>query len=180
MSRGTLIGKPSSSRFHLSQVQKPADNALALAVLVIPRALLAAKCTCEVKLSAAARTAEGGEKEEGFRSRWSRYPSNSASNAFAGATMLLCVCRHTLMKASFQRAHHQTQMPHSRAAPAMHCIARRKRDSNPRYVAVQQFSRLPPSTTRPFLPKGTAKVWIFIYFDKCEKKVKFVDKLKPQ
>ena len=29
---------------------------------------------------------------------------------------------------------------------------RRKRDSNPRNVAVQQFSRLPPSTTRPFLP----------------------------
>ena len=28
---------------------------------------------------------------------------------------------------------------------------RRKRDSNPRYIAVQQFSRLPPSTTRPFL-----------------------------
>ena len=30
---------------------------------------------------------------------------------------------------------------------------RRKRDSNPRYVAVQQFSRLPPSTTRPFLQR---------------------------
>ena len=28
---------------------------------------------------------------------------------------------------------------------------RRLRDSNPRYVAVQQFSRLPPSTTRPSL-----------------------------
>ena len=34
------------------------------------------------------------------------------------------------------------------------CIARRKRDSNPRNVAVQQFSRLPPSTTRPFLQSG--------------------------
>ena len=33
----------------------------------------------------------------------------------------------------------------------MLCIARRRRDSNPRYVAVQQFSRLPPSTTRPHL-----------------------------
>ena len=30
---------------------------------------------------------------------------------------------------------------------------RRRRDSNPRYVAVQQFSRLPPSTTRPHLQK---------------------------
>ena len=30
-------------------------------------------------------------------------------------------------------------------------LKRRKRDSNPRNVAVQQFSRLPPSTTRPFL-----------------------------
>lgn len=28
---------------------------------------------------------------------------------------------------------------------------RRRRDSNPRNVAVQQFSRLPPSTTRPHL-----------------------------
>ncbi len=28
---------------------------------------------------------------------------------------------------------------------------RRKRDSNPRTLADQQFSRLPPSTTRPFL-----------------------------
>ena len=32
-----------------------------------------------------------------------------------------------------------------------HPIVRRRRDSNPRNVAVQQFSRLPPSTTRPHL-----------------------------
>ena len=30
-------------------------------------------------------------------------------------------------------------------------LVRRRRDSNPRNVAVQQFSRLPPSTTRPHL-----------------------------
>ena len=51
---------------------------------------------------------------------------------------------------------------------------RRKRDSNPRYVAVQQFSRLPPSTTRPFLrifvpsPGGTS-VQIYEIFDKIAK-----------
>ena len=39
----------------------------------------------------------------------------------------------------------------SRRMPA---LKRRKRDSNPRNVAVQQFSRLPPSTTRPFLQSG--------------------------
>ena len=33
----------------------------------------------------------------------------------------------------------------------LHPIVRRRRDSNPRNVAVQQFSRLPPSTTRPHL-----------------------------
>ena len=31
------------------------------------------------------------------------------------------------------------------------CIARRVRDSNPRSLSAQQFSRLPPSTTRPTL-----------------------------
>ena len=33
------------------------------------------------------------------------------------------------------------------------------RDSNPRYVAVQQFSRLPPSTTRPILHGAECPVW---------------------
>ena len=39
-------------------------------------------------------------------------------------------------------------------------LKRRRRDSNPRNVAVQQFSRLPPSTTRPHLQKDCK----FIYF----------------
>ena len=35
----------------------------------------------------------------------------------------------------------------------LHSFLRRRRDSNPRDVAAQQFSRLPPSTTRPHLRK---------------------------
>ena len=51
---------------------------------------------------------------------------------------------------------------------------RRKRDSNPRNVAVQQFSRLPPSTTRPFLRNHQLSrqrdgVQIYEFFDKFAK-----------
>ncbi|MBR5703672.1 MAG: hypothetical protein IKX45_05415 [Bacteroidales bacterium] len=55
---------PQRERFCRLQAHSDALFALALAVLVIPRALLAAKCTCEVKLSATARTAEAREKAE--------------------------------------------------------------------------------------------------------------------
>jgi len=39
---------------------------------------------------------------------------------------------------------------------------RRKRDSNPRYLAVQQFSRLPQSTTLPFL-RGQKYYFFYIW-----------------
>ena len=35
--------------------------------------------------------------------------------------------------------------------PSNSYLVRRKRDSNPRYIAVQRFSRPPRSTTLPFL-----------------------------
>ena len=44
------------------------------------------------------------------------------------------------------------------------CALRRRRDSNPRYLAVQQFSRLPPSTTRPRLRKWAAKGPRMLFF----------------
>ena len=41
--------------------------------------------------------------------------------------------------------------PTRKSACEADALKRRRRDSNPRNVAVQQFSRLPPSTTRPHL-----------------------------
>jgi hypothetical protein len=41
---------------------------------------------------------------------------------------------------------------------------RRKRDSNPRYLAVQQFSRLPHSTALPFLRGKSSYIFLFTNF----------------
>ena len=47
----------------------------------------------------------------------------------------------------------------------LHSFLRRRRDSNPRNLSVQQFSRLPPSTTRPHLRVAAAKLRkIFVFF----------------
>ena len=43
-------------------------------------------------------------------------------------------------------------------------FGRRMRDSNPRYLAVQQFSRLPQSTTLPILRDKSSAIFLF---DKC-------------
>ena len=40
---------------------------------------------------------------------------------------------------------------YAKSACEADALKRRRRDSNPRDVAAQQFSRLPPSTTRPTL-----------------------------
>ena len=42
---------------------------------------------------------------------------------------------------------------YAKSACEADALKRRRRDSNPRDVAAQQFSRLPPSTTRPHLRK---------------------------
>ena len=106
------------------------------------------------KIASSGACREGG----GIPSLRSGIPSVREQSEFRCNRGLLCILRHALTKASFRRARRQIQMPHSRAAPDSDCIARRKRDSNPRNVAVQQFSRLPPSTTRPFLRTAIAKI----------------------
>ena len=70
-----------------------------------------------------------------------------------------CIKRHKRR----ERAVHHTNVHYSEKAGSlgtsinkkklanMPARLRRRRDSNPRNVAVQQFSRLPPSTTRPHL-----------------------------
>ena len=112
------------------------------------------------------------------------FPSSSRDSGFAGIPPRL--------RRGFANRQKEVRTQASLARTSFDDL-RRMRDSNPRYVAVQQFSRLPPSTTRPFLhikrdaalqtagracrepfANRTAKVWIFFYFDKWKKKTTFV------
>ena len=77
----------------------------------------------------------------------------SGSNACTGTTSLFFVRKCILTEASFRRSTSKQKSRTDVRLRCKHCIARRRRDSNPRNVAVQQFSRLPPSTTRPHLQR---------------------------
>ena len=87
-----------------------------------------------------------GRDEEGFAALRAPRPSVSGSKATRDepGRLFLRFCAQGLMKASFQRPCVQNAKTlHLRAASELLCIARRGRDSNPRNLSVQQFSRLP-------------------------------------
>ena len=87
-----------------------------------------------------------GRDEEGFAALRAPRPSVSGSKAIRDepGRLFLRFCAQGLMKASFQRPCVQNAKTlHLRAASELLCIARRGRDSNPRNLSVQQFSRLP-------------------------------------
>ena len=87
-----------------------------------------------------------GRDEEGFAALRAPRPSVSGSKATRDepGRLFLRFCAQGLMKASFQRRCAQNAKTlHLRAASELLCIARRGRDSNPRNLSVQQFSRLP-------------------------------------
>ena len=87
-----------------------------------------------------------GRDEEGFAALRAPRPSVSGSKAIRDepGRLFLRFCAQGLMKASFQRRCAQNAKTlHLRAASELLCIARRGRDSNPRNLSVQQFSRLP-------------------------------------
>ena len=82
----------------------------------------------------------------GFAALRAPRPSVSGSKAIRDepGRLFLRFCAQGLMKASFQRPCVQNAKTlHLRAASELLCIARRGRDSNPRNLSVQQFSRLP-------------------------------------
>ena len=87
-----------------------------------------------------------GSRGPGFAALRAPRPSVSGSKAIRDepGRLFLRFCAQGLMKASFQRPCAQNAKTlHLRAASELLCIARRGRDSNPRNLSVQQFSRLP-------------------------------------
>ena len=87
-----------------------------------------------------------GSRGPGFAALRAPRPSVSGSKAIRDepGRLFLRFCAQGLMKASFQRPCVQNAKTlHLRAASELLCIARRGRDSNPRNLSVQQFSRLP-------------------------------------
>ncbi len=71
----------------------------------------------------------------------------NSKKLFASGELVL-IFSSSLMKASFQQLLLKIKNP---ADAGLFWVLRRKRDSNPRYLAVQRFSRPPHSTTLPFL-----------------------------